>query len=251
MRVKELIPDAIPYMIGDQIVAPPGVSTHVFGGDAGISKTESILKLGEIELVNWIINDPQKRKLFFDEYFPTVKNPNYVIGKLRRKLIEGYSGGGDFDIILIDGEDYTRAISIEFKRITINKVRDGTETLKRFDNINELKKQGEERIKFKFYKVFLIAAIEVDRTELRDALSLNPQPFNVSVNKLDRFYDKNFLKSIPDELGFGIVEACQYSHKSIKTTFAFGAKVFKEGKLREQDPILSEAIKKSFKIIEK
>lgn len=240
--------EAIPYIISDQFLFPPGTSSHVFGGDTNIEKKNSISEMSEKKYIDWIFKNPHRKSLFLEEITKGISKHNIRKGILRRKIIEDYDGGGDFDLIVLDGDNYTRATSIEFKRFTTRREMDGREIVRKLDEMSVLKQQGEDRLKFGFHKVILLAAIEVDSSELRSDDGTNPTPFNLSWHKLNRLYDSEISKMVPKDVGFGIVEACQYSRKDYNQAFGFGVKLIRIPKEKEQDSKISESIKKNFQI---
>lgn len=131
--------------------------------DSLCDNKSSVIDNTESEIVNYIFKDSMLREHLISEICHA--KYHYYLNVYRGNIISGSQSevDGDFDAIIIENNDFSRAISIEFKRIKYEYADNGEIKINGLEKITtKLIKQGNLSKSKGFYKTYICIITLVD-----------------------------------------------------------------------------------------
>jgi len=210
---------AFDFVYSDTITLGPGVQEpSSFFQDGPSLSSERITDEGEQKLVHWILCNVNRRQLLLSKI---CTNPGHHLDSILDKEFprSAIPRGGDIDFIVLDGNNPTQGVCIEFKKVKVRIDSNGEERVNGLNELEKLIAQGNARQSQGFWKSYICAVAVVDSHQHK-----TPNVFlrRGERQEFKRFYDLANMSGLHPDVGILLMEVSQPTGKSFNAMFGFG-----------------------------
>jgi hypothetical protein len=232
------------FIYRDIVTISPGVfeSISFFQDEASVS-VERITDEHEQQIVRWIFDDDMLRQKFLSKVSCCPGRFRYSIPDMEFDKSKAQKGG-DIDLVVLEQDNPSQGICIEFKKVKVRVDSSGKEWINGLRGLEKLIDQGNARQLQGFWKNYICAIAIFDSHHFE-----TPNVFLRRGDEEDiaKFYG---LANIPErnsDVGIILVELHQPTGKSFRSMFGFGVCKVREAAVLEQPSRLTEDIQTVFR----
>ncbi len=233
---------AFKYTYFDSVHFDAVKTMKLFQDDVPYS-AERITDNDEQAIVKWILSNVQCRDLIFSEITHTPgAHKDSILDNSFPKSIR--PEGGDIDFVMPEGDNPSKAVCVEFKKVKVQIDDDGRERVNNLSKLKQLIQQGNKRRSQGFYKSYICAVALIDSHQYK---SPNVLVRGMEGKDIKKFYNLDSIGGVHNDVGIILAEIAQPTGKSFNEMFGFGVCKLKDAVILEQRPRLTEDVQELFK----
>lgn len=238
-RTKQPEYEVTKYVFSDRqpIDGSPTISFFVSSLEPDISVTSTFES--EDEAVNWLMDNPDFRKLLFDTIFPVSSSVKHLCG-VKEPITVPNKMPGDIDILLYEEGKEENAIGIECK---IVKSESRENQLPKINKITSVQKKGTKQangyFEIGFSRVYLLVILLDDGRNYKNP---NVMFRTTPSETLKELYGFDWKTKMNDNIGIIYAHVNQFTSNHINQTKGLGLRVEREATYIRQDANLTKKI---------
>jgi hypothetical protein len=172
---------------------------------------QHVTDICEQDLVRWILGNSLCRQMFIPKV--AQRYGQYRESIPHSKFYNSMSPkGGDIDFIILDGDNFTHAVCVEFKRIKFHVRPNGKCDINKIEELKRLIAQGNARYRQGFWKSFICPIAVIDSHEHKTSNVLVKDHESAGTRIIQKLCE---MVGLQDSVGIIIVEITQPTVQSI------------------------------------